>query len=489
MTNSFDFEAARRLPLADATFRLFDFVTDEPFLEGVFELHRGRSYKRNITFPLFVHLVMDAIAGPHSSAHQAFQHAQEDESLQASITAMYRKLERVPMGLSLGFFTAAAARLRSVAVAKPVQVLPASLKDFWTLGFDGKKLKYVAKRLKPVRGLKGNVFGGKLLVVQDLATQQAVTAHAVDDGEAADNPMVPSAVARVRELSDPRSHLWVGDRAFCDYKLLGLLAEGADHFVVRFNTSCGFHADAAVPTRSGIDDENRSFHEEWGWLGKPRNPHRIRVRKITVARESDDPLVFVTSLEDADRYPGIDLLTLYRSRWGIETMFQRIVQTFDLRHLIGATPKATVFQAILCMLLYNMTMTIRDYVATATQRESKSISLSLLFDDIVRDLTGWQQVIGIPATLKLLRETKPVGVLELRQYLEEILATVWTKRWQKSPTRKRPPKRGPRAYICGGHTSVYKILRGEHKEIPLDTGSTKKSPDQKPPPFETKKDV
>ena len=41
---------------------------------------------------------------------------------------------------------------------------------FQTLGFDGKKLKYVAKKLKPARGLKGNLFGGKLLVVQDLAT-------------------------------------------------------------------------------------------------------------------------------------------------------------------------------------------------------------------------------------------------------------------------------------------------------------------------------
>jgi hypothetical protein len=489
MSKTFDLEACRRLPLADAALRLLDYATDDDFLGGVFQRHRGASYESIISFPLFVHLLADAILGHRGSAHQTFLNALQDDSLQASVQAMYGKLRRVPLGLSQGLFTETAARLRDVRSPAVTNPLPASLAAFWTLGFDGKKLKYVAKRLKPLRGLQGNVFGGKLLVVQDLATQQAVVAQAASDGEAADNPLVPAAVAQVRQLPDRRPRLWVGDRAFCDYKLLGLLADDADQFVVRFNTSCGFHLDTTLPMRTGTDDEKRPFQEEWGWLGKPSNKHRIRVRKITVTRSGSDPLIFVTSLLDAERYPASDLLTLYRSRWGIEVMFQRAVQTFDLRELIGGTPEATVFQAMLCLLLYNITMMIRDYVAVAAEREAKTVSLDLLFDDVVRDLTGWVQVIGIDATLELLRAKKTRSAEDLRRYLEDILARVWTKRWQKAPTRKRPPKSPPRAYICGGHTSVHKVLRGEHKEIPLDTGSNKKNTDRKPPPFETKKDV
>jgi len=266
------------------------------------------------------------------------------------------------------------------------------------------------------------------------------------------------------------------------------MAEGADHFVVRFNTSCGFHPDSTQPMRTGIDAENRPFQEEWGWLGKPKNKHRIRVRMITVTRAgTDDPLKFVTSLHDADRYPADDLLTLYRSRWGIEVMFQRVVQTFDLRELIGGTPEATVFQAALCLLLYNITMIVRDFVAVGAQREPKTVSLQLLFDDMVRDLTGWLQVIGLETTLALLRETKHCNPLGLRQYLAAILGTVWTNRWNKAPTRKR--LRSPlRAYIGGGHTSVDKILRGEHQEIPFNARPDKKN-SPTPPPFKTKKDV
>src|SRR5262249_15620604 len=153
--------------------------------------------------------------------------------------------------------------------------LPASLDDFRALGFDGKKLKYVAKRLKALRGLKGHVFGGKLLVVQDLATQQAVVAEATADGEAGDKPLGPPAVRAGRGLPAGRARVWFGDAAFCDYQLLGLLSAGGDHFVVRFNSSCAFCPDPDVPARAGQDDEGRPYREEGGWLGKPDHPHRV----------------------------------------------------------------------------------------------------------------------------------------------------------------------------------------------------------------------
>jgi hypothetical protein len=484
MTSAFDLEASRRLPLAEAAFRLFDFTLDDDFLNRFFERQRGRSYESVITFPVFVHLVRDALLGHRGSAHQTFCNAREAGSLEASVQAMYGKLRRVPLELSTQLFSEAAQRLHSVGSPAVSNPLPESLAEFWPLGFDGKKLKYVAKLLKALRGLKGNIFGGKLLAVQDMRTQQAVAVEADADGEAADNPLVPAAVARIRALSHSGPRLWVGDRAFCDFKLLGLLSENGDHFVVRFNTSCGFHGDPTQKMRKGKDSDGRAFQEEWGWLGKAANPHRIRVRKITVIRAGKaDPLILVTSLLDADKYPADDLLTLYRSRWGIEVMFQHVVQTFDLRHLIGATPQATVFQAMLCLLLYNTTMTIRDYVAAATKQEPKEISLKLFLDDVLRDMTAWMEVIGPSATLDLLRETRIDGLEDLRRHLQTILANVWTDRWQKAPTRKNRQKTSPRAYICGGHTSVYKIMRKQHREIPLGPSQNM------PPPFEAKKDV
>jgi Transposase DDE domain len=457
-----DVEVGRRLPLADATLRLLKYATDDDFLSDVFEKHRGRCFERDLPFPLFVHLMGDALLGHRDSAHQAFRHAQEDGTLETSIQAVYNRLATIPIAVSMGFFAEATTRLETVVICPATDSLPVSLSGFRPVAMDGKKLKYVAKRLKLLRGLKGNVFGGKLVVVQDMATGQALVVEAVLDGEAADNPLVPGAVARTRGLPDSRPLLWVDDRGFCDFKTLHLLSEGNDEFVVRYHSKCKFHIDPAVPSRTGIDDVNREYREEWGWLGAPNNKNRIRVRVITVTNPTGAPFILVTSLLDADRYPAYDLLVLYRRRWGIETMFQRVVQTFDLRHLIGSTPQATIFQAVFCLLLYNITLTIRDYVADGANRAPETVSPHVLHADIVEELTAWMKVIGPDATVDVLQCPMFNGPEDFRCYLKRTLGGTWTDRWAKAKTTKRPPKT-PKAYLKGGHSSVDRIQRGTHK--------------------------
>lgn len=466
MTSAFDLEVCRRLPLADAALRLLDFATDDPFLTDLFARHRGRSYEGVTRFPVLVHLMADALLGHRGSAHQTFRQARNEGTLATSVEAIYGKLKRVPIGLSQAFFAATTARLESVLPAR-ARPLPESLAEFRVLNFDGKKVKHVAKRLKPLRGLKGAVLGGKLLVVQDVGTGQALVVEATADGEAADNPLVPGAVAQVRARPDALARLWVGDRAFCDFQTLPLLAQGPDHFLVRYHAKCHFVPDPERPARAGTDANGLDFREEWGWLGTPTNRQRRHVRRITLTRPNDEALVVVTSLVDAEGYPAADLLTVYRRRWGIESMFLRVTQTFGLRHLIGATPQATVFQAAFCLLLYNITLAVQGYVAAGADRAPETVSLHLLFEDLARDLTAWFEVLGPTRTADVLAATVFRGPEDFRRHLIRTLGGVWTDRWIKAPTRQRPPNGPPRAYLRGGHSSVEKIRRGEHQEIPI----------------------
>jgi hypothetical protein len=461
-----DVEVSRRLPLADATLRLLNHATADAFLADVFERHRGRHFERDLPFPLFVHLMADAMTGHRGSAHQAFRHAQERGTLETSVQAVYTRLATIPINVSMGFFSEATARLDAIVLCPTNNTLPVSLGDYRPVAMDGKKVKYVAKRLKPLRGLNGNIFGGKLVAVQDIATGQALAVEATLDGEAADNPLVAGAVARARAMPGSRPLLWVDDRGFCDYKTLHLLSEKNDAFVVRFHSKCKFHVDPSVPARTGTDDVGRAYREQWGWLGAPNNKIRIRVRMITVTRPTGEAFVLVTSLMDADRYPAYDLLILYRRRWGIETMFQRVVQTFDLRHLIGSTPQATIFQAVFCLLLYNIMLIVRDYVADGADKDPETVSPHLLHADIVDELTAWVKLIGPNATVDVLKGTMFNGPEDFRRYLRRTLGSIWTDRWAKAKTTKRLP-RTPRAYLKGGHNSVDRILRGTHKEIAI----------------------
>lgn len=457
---------AQRLPLAEASLRLLRHVTDAAFLADVFERHRGRCFERDISFPVFVRLMADALLGHHPSALQAFRHAQQEGSLETSVQAMYARLATLPCSVSTGFFAEAAARLNTVSVPA-TDILPGSLAEYQAVAVDGKKLKYVLKRLKPFRGLKGTVLGGKLLVAQHMASGLALAVEAAVDGEAADTPLVPGVLGQLRAQAELGAYLFVADRGFCDFNTLRLLSERRDEFLVRLHAKCKFHLDPTMRARKGRDDQGRPYREEWGWLGGPDNKNRVRVRMITVERASGGPLILVTSLMDADRFPAFDLLVLYRRRWGIETMFQQVVQTFDLRHLIGGTPEATVFQAIFCLLLSNITLIVRGYVAEGAERPPQTVSLHLLYCDIVGELTAWMKVIGPDATLEALRERPFFTVEQFRGYLRRLLGKVWTDRLAKAKTTKRAPKKPPRAYLKGGHSSADRILRGVHKEIPI----------------------
>jgi hypothetical protein len=478
----FEVQASRRVPLAASVLRLLRYAIDKDFLAGVFAQHRGSCFERDLSFDVFVHLMADAILGHQGSAHQTFRQAKNHGTLTTTVKSVYDRLATIPCRISTALFAEASRRLDQVS-ACIVDPLFDAFADRRVLALDGKKIKYVAKRLKQLRGLKGNVLGGKLLVAQDMMTGRAVAVEAVVDGEAADQPLVEGLVAQVRASAsrndadewDRRSRLWVGDRGFCDYRIPHLLSENGDAFLIREHAKCKFHRDETVPQRTGIDDEGRPFREEQGWLGAANNPQRVLVRRIVVERASGGPLVLVTNLLDTERHRAVDLLRLYRKRWGIETMFQRTVQTFDLGELIGGKPEATVFQACFCLLLHNITLVVLDYVAEGGKVERAAVSVHLLHDAIVRQLTGWMTVIGPDATALVLDAEPLEGREALRNCLRRTLGGVWNETLRKAKTKKRPQKQPPRAYLNGGHSSVDRILRGEHQEIPIKPKKTKSS--------------
>jgi len=158
-------ESLQRLPLADATLSLWAYVLQPAFLAQVFAEYRGRSFEETLTFARFVDLIGDALVEHKGSGRQSFTRAQEQGTLATSSEAVYGKLRRVPLSLSLGFFTEGTARLRALLPPQHLAAeLPASIAGLTVVVGDGKTLKRVAKRLLPARGAAGKVYGGKLIV-------------------------------------------------------------------------------------------------------------------------------------------------------------------------------------------------------------------------------------------------------------------------------------------------------------------------------------
>ncbi len=460
MEAEFAREVLSRLPLAEAVVSLWRWVADPLFLFSVFARHRGAGYEKDISFGVVVQLIADALLEHQGSGKKSFARGQEQGLLTASVQAVYQKLSRLPLGLSEAWLAESTARLRPVYPAAAYLPLPPALRDLEVMIVDGKAIKRVAKRLKPLRGRKGGVLGGKALVALELRSGLVVAMATHADGETNEAKLVPALLPQVRAQVRGR-RLWVGDRQFCDLTQPAAFMQMGDHCLVRYQPKTPFFVDAGHLPQRGQDAQGRVWEQDWGWLGSEKSKHRRFLRRLTLYRPGEETIILLTDLLDATAFPATDLLELYLARWSIERVFQQITEVFHLQTLIGTTPQGTVFQFAFCVLLYNMVQVVRAYVATAQARPVPTISTELLFADVHRQLVAFTELVPT-AQMEPLFPVLPTEA-DLCARLTQLLATIWTKRWLKQPTRKRQAP-APRTPIRGNQTSVFRLVTGYHKQ-------------------------
>lgn len=460
MEAEFAREVLSRLPLAEAVLSLWRWVADPLFLLSVFARHSGTGYEKEISFEVLVQLIADALLEHQGSGRKSFERGREQGLLTASIQAIYQKLGRVPLGLSEAWLAESTARVRPVYPCAARLSLSPALQGLEVIIVDGKAIKRVAKRLKPLRGRNGGVLGGKALVALELRSGVAVAMATHPDGETNEAKLVPALLPQVREqVAGPR--LWVADRQFCDLTQTAAFATGADQFLVRYHPKTHFCPDPTRPVQPDQDAHGRALEQDWGWLGCEQAKQRRFVRRITLVRPGEETIILLTDLLDAGQYPANELLELYLARWSIERVFHQITEVFHLHALIGTTPQGTVFQLAFCLVLYNLVQVVRAYVATAQARPVPAISTELLFDDVHRQLVAFTEL--VPSS-----QVEPLFPLlpseeELQTQLTRLLATVWTSRWLKAPAKKRKAAI-PRTPIHGNQTSVYRLMNMHHKQ-------------------------
>jgi hypothetical protein len=459
-----DTELARaivsRLPLAEAVLSLWRWVADPLFLLSVFARHRGLGDEKAISFEVLVQLIADALLEHQGSGKKSFARGCEQGLLTASGQAVYQKLGRLPLGLSEAWLAESSARLRPIYPEAAFLPLAPALRDLEIIIVDGKAIKRVAKRLKPLRGRKGGVLGGKALVALELRRGVVVAMATHADGETNDAKLVPALLPQVRAQVQG-NRLWVAARQFCDLTQPAAFLQAGDHCLVRYHPKTPFCPDPTWPAQRGQDAQGRVWEQDWGWLGSEKSKARRFMRRVTLYRPGEETIRLLTDLLDATRVPATELLDLYLARWSIERVFQQITAVFHLQTLIGTTPQGTVFQFAFCVLLYNLVQVVRAYVATAQARPVPTISTELLFDDVHRQLVAVTEL--VPA--EQLAAVVPVLPTEetLREQLTRLLATIWTPRWLKQPSTKRKAP-APRTSSRGNHTSVFRVVTGYHKQ-------------------------
>jgi hypothetical protein len=312
----------------------------------------------------------------------------------------------------------------------------------------------------------------------------AIAMNASEDGEGNDVPLVGGLLEQMQMLraattvtnaatataaaaaAAARPFLFVADRQFADLNLPALFTKDGDHFLLRCQKTLTFQGDPSRPAQCGVDEAGRAFTQAWGWIGSTEDQRQRRrrryVRRITLSRPDadDDDIILITDLLDESTYPAADLLGLYRLRWTIEQAFQQVTEVFALAKLIGCTPRGIIFQGALCLLIYNLTLTIKGYVAGAGQKQASEVSTENLFYDLSRELIAWSVLGGGSGDggTPSLPPPAPRDPAAMRQRLQTLLGGRWNRRWLKKAD-KRPRKPREKKPLPGGHASVWKLMQ------------------------------
>jgi hypothetical protein len=298
----------KRMPLAEGVLLLWRWIASPTRLQNVWDRFRGRCYEKVLSFAVMVRLIADALLQHGGSGRRSFEKSKEEQALRCTVSAVFKKLARLPVVVSQAFLDECTTALREAFPVASERELPKSLREFSPCVIDGKALKDVAKRLKPLRGLTAGLLGGRALVAMEWKTGMAVCMQAHADGDANDVRFMADLLPVVRQhIPGPR--LFVADRAFCDLTQPSRFAEvDGDHFLVRYHPKTPFFPDPERAQRYGVDEHGRKFTEDWGWLGSEANKNRCYLRRIVLQRTDKESIILVTDLLDADRYPAVDLL-------------------------------------------------------------------------------------------------------------------------------------------------------------------------------------
>jgi len=424
------------------------------WVDEVFEEHRQRQYPRELMFSAIVELMTLVTLGLRPSLHAA---ARKMENLPVSLAALYDKVKRTEPAVLRGLVRGSGQRLMPVAAQLDDR---ASLPGWQLRIVDGNHLPASEKRLQLLRGHRGAALPGHSLVVYDPDLGVVCDVVACEDAHESERVGVQPLVDGAQS-----GELWIADRHFCTLAITQGFSRAGAGFIVRE------HARHPRLVRHGAWVEHERID-----TGRLRECG-IEVQGVHDTTDSASPLVWRcieieldTPTEAGDttirlwtNLPStVDAATiaaLYRKRWRIEGMFQRLESVLHSEIKSLGHPRAALLGFTVAVLAYNVLSLLQRAVERAHRDEQPQLEVSTyhLVEHVKSGYEG--MLIAVPA------EHWPAAAEHTAQTLAQTLLRLARRILPKQvATSKRGPKLDkPRGYVDGSiarsHVSTARVLK------------------------------
>lgn len=421
------------------------------WVDQVFEEHRQRQYPRELLFSTIVELMSLVSLGLRPSLHAA---ARQMDALPVTLAALYDKVSRTEPALLRALVSGSAERLApTIKELGYSAILPG-----WQLRIvDGNHLPSTEKRLGALRRERGAARPGFSVVVYDPDLDQIVDLQPCEDAYASERVSVLPLLARASA-----GQLWMADRLYCTLPVMQACEETSASFIIRQPSKHPRLIQESdwqepMPVQAGtVREQIIELKGGYRW-------RRVELSLQTPTESGDCVMWFWSNLPDT--ISAEQIADLYRRRWSIEGMFQRLESVLDSEIESLGSPRAALLGFASAILAYNVLAVLKRSVEQAhreTQPEGWEASTFHLAVQVRSGYEGMQ--IALPSDYLLLQSTSET----LAKRLLALARNIKPKQVAKSIRGPKiaKPKEWLEGKAANAHVSTDRALKAHKGKTP-----------------------
>jgi len=425
---------------------------DPEWIDALFAQHSERQYTRRLLFSTTVDLMSTVAVGLQPSVHAAAKAAND---LSVSITALYDKINRTEPGLVRALVAGSAERLIPVLTAMQPEPLT-SVPGYRLRILDGNHLAATEKRLKPLRGFAGAALPGQFLVVYDPDLGMVIDLIPCEDGHTQERALM----GPILEAARP-GDLWIADRNFSTRtNLCGWHRQGSA-FLVREHAKNPNPSELGKPRKIGAIETGTVYEQAVSIeddAGSPVLLRRIELRLKKPTEDGEKVIRLLTNLP-ASAFIATDLARLYRRRWRIESMFQRLESVLQSEIPALGQPRAALLAFGIAALAYNVLALISHAITVQHKLDTTKLEVSSYYLALTIKLHYAGMMIAVAQSM-----WQTYAQLSTRQFAKTLLriaAHADPYRLRKHPRgpKQRPKKTFVSASAAQRHVATARVLK------------------------------
>lgn len=241
---------------------------------------------------------------------------------------------------------------------------------------DGNHLPASEKRLGPLRGFRGAALPGHCLVVYDPELDLVSDLVACEDAHTQERAVAHELLARVKP-----GELWLADRNFSTSTILFGIADRGGKFVIREHGRTPNPTEIGRLKHIGRIDSGKVYAQKVECIDPRgrRRPMRRVVLELDQATEDGETSIRLLTNASVRQLSACNAARIYRARWRIEGMFQRLEAALHSEVRTLGAPRAALLAFSVAVVAYNVLALVQRAVCVAHPPDETGIELSFYY--------------------------------------------------------------------------------------------------------------